>query len=291
MGKRKKKETAVPTIRADQILDLLSRRHSGDLFVAECKNGRSYGGAGQMVRADAWAMKRSYAKPCLWAYEIKVSRSDFVQDEKWPAYLPMCNQFYFVCPAELIQISECPDEAGLMWVAKTGTRAYTKKKAPYRKIEEPIAVYKYLLMSRAAIDTEYSICNTARNIDYWRGWLRDKEAKLELGTSCSRALHKSYEEQVYQVESRMKRMESEIERYKPVMELCEKLGVHPTRWGGAGDFEEAVKRARSGLPKGFMYSMINLKKDLENAIKYLEKLSQGDILGPDDDNNNNNNTI
>ena len=78
---------------ARQIVDLLDVRHGRDVFVPECKGGPTWGGGHR--RLDAWAMRRSYTKPCVWGYEIKISRSDFFADEKWPGYLPFCNQFYF----------------------------------------------------------------------------------------------------------------------------------------------------------------------------------------------------
>ncbi len=49
-------------------------------------------------------------------YEVKISRSDFVADDKWQEYLPFCNKFYFVCPPDLIKLSELPPETGLIYV-------------------------------------------------------------------------------------------------------------------------------------------------------------------------------
>ncbi|WP_208112793.1 MmcB family DNA repair protein [Aureibacillus halotolerans] len=43
-------------------------------------------------------------------YEIKVSRSDFLRDDKWPAYKNQCHRFFFVCPKDLIKPEELPDE-------------------------------------------------------------------------------------------------------------------------------------------------------------------------------------
>ncbi len=48
-------------------------------------------------------------------YEVKVFRSDFKKDTKWTDYLPYCNQFYFVCPTNLIAANELPPEIGLIY--------------------------------------------------------------------------------------------------------------------------------------------------------------------------------
>ena len=82
-------------ITAQTVLELLAAKHSRDVFVPECKNGATHFADG-MQKIDAWAMKKSWASPCVTAHEIKVSRADFLKDDKWPGYLPYCNQFYFV---------------------------------------------------------------------------------------------------------------------------------------------------------------------------------------------------
>jgi len=81
---------------ADQILNLLLIKHSKDVCVPECKGGPTW--FGRHDRMDLWTMARSWAHPRCCAYEIKVSRSDFVNDKKWMAYLEYCNELYFVAP-------------------------------------------------------------------------------------------------------------------------------------------------------------------------------------------------
>ena len=85
---------------SQDILRALEQKHWKDVFVSECKNGRSYGGH---LRMDAWVMTPSWANQCSIVYEIKVSRSDFLNDKKYQHYFPYCNEFYFVCPPKLIQ--------------------------------------------------------------------------------------------------------------------------------------------------------------------------------------------
>ena len=134
-------------MKAKDILSVLERRHKGDVFIPECKTGPSWLNNNLRIM-DAWVMKRSWSDLRTWAYEIKVSRSDFLRDDKWREYLPYCNEFYFVCPWGLIDPEEVEDPAGLLWITKTGGRAYMKKWILPRKQDIPQELLIHLVMSR-----------------------------------------------------------------------------------------------------------------------------------------------
>ena len=106
------KQTAYIT--ASQVLDLLASRHHKDVFVRECKGGPTWGGGSP--RLDGWAMRKSWTHPCMWGYEVKVSRSDWLRDQKIAAYLPLCNVLYVVAPSGIVQPEELPDSVGLLVV-------------------------------------------------------------------------------------------------------------------------------------------------------------------------------
>ncbi|MEO8467548.1 MAG: MmcB family DNA repair protein, partial [Gammaproteobacteria bacterium] len=137
---------------ASTLLALLRARHADDVFVDECKSGPTQ--LTEHERIDAWVMAKSWAHPMVTGYEIKVSRGDFLRDQKWQRYLPMCNALYFVCPAKLIAPNELPDDVGLMWASMTGSRLYTKKRAKPRDVTIPEDVWRYILMSRVRITRE-----------------------------------------------------------------------------------------------------------------------------------------
>ena len=67
-----------------------------------------------LLKFDGLAITKSYTKPNIIGYEIKVSRNDFLQDNKWHLYLQYCNEFYFVVPKGLVKKEELPDHVGLM---------------------------------------------------------------------------------------------------------------------------------------------------------------------------------
>lgn len=64
------------------IVALLAARHVNDVFIPECKDGPTQ--SGSHLRMDAWAMNKSWAHPCAIGYEVKVTRADFIGDNKWP---------------------------------------------------------------------------------------------------------------------------------------------------------------------------------------------------------------
>ena len=111
-------------------------------FFEELRCGTGYdalsGGPmlGLEKRLDAWAL-------ALWpsrgfrptAFEIKVSRSDFLRDrrggDKYRRYLELCQYLYFVTPEGLVTVSETPSAAGLIWVSDD---ARIVKPAPERAL-------------------------------------------------------------------------------------------------------------------------------------------------------------
>jgi hypothetical protein len=104
-------------------------------------------------RLDAFAL-------CVWpssgyrriAYEVKVSRSDFraeiARPEKRAPALTIANEFYIVVPEGLVDVSEVPEDCGLMdyrrplpaSVARTGqerTGLRIVRRAMWHRTEEP----------------------------------------------------------------------------------------------------------------------------------------------------------
>jgi len=180
---------------AAQIADLLALRHSRDVFVLECKSGATWGGT--HFRLDAWAMRRSYARPCTWGYEIKVTRRDFLGDGKIATYLPYCNELYLVAPSGIIGRDEVPEGAGLLETTKNGKRLLTRKKASYRDVVIPQELYWYILFTRCQITRDRS---PERMTDFWRAWMAERDDKKRLGHAVSRKLQQLVEQRIKAVE-------------------------------------------------------------------------------------------
>lgn len=245
-------------ITAKDIEGLLAARHSKDVFVPQCKTGPTQCAHGLLIM-DVWTMAKSWAHPLVTAYEIKVSRSDFVNDNKWRGYLDYCNSFYFVCPPKLIQPEELPKDTGLLWVSSTGTKLLTKRKAPYRDVPIPEDLYRYILMCRMRTGPDKE-----ETVDYWHKWLMDKNARHVLGRSVSKALQVRLAEQVSRVTERQEEIERKIAVYERVQKICEDLGIdHDYPWA----IESRIKQAVAAIPVGLIDNM-------EIALAKLKELTK-----------------
>jgi len=142
-----------------QILWLLQKKHAKDVIVPECKNGETWG-ARDLLKLDAWVLLRTYSPLTIIGYEIKCSRQDFEQDQKWTNYLGLCHLFYFVCPAGLIRATDLPNQIGIIWASKD--KLHTKRKAERIKpdIEKLNRLLIYVVMARSQIvDNMYQVNN------------------------------------------------------------------------------------------------------------------------------------
>jgi len=135
---------------AGKIMALLNVKHSKDVIIPECKNGETWG-ARDLLKMDAWVLRRSYSPLTTIGYEIKCSRKDFEQDQKWTGYLDLCHEFCFVCPAGLIRATDLPQRVGLIWASKD--RLHTKRKAQRVEpdTEKLNRLLIYVVMARSQI--------------------------------------------------------------------------------------------------------------------------------------------
>lgn len=230
---------------ADKILALLAARHAKDVFVSECKDGPTWNGP--HLRLDAWAMNRSWANPLIRGYEIKVARPDFLGDQKWHEYLGLCNEFYFVAPAGLIDPKELGPEVGLLSVSRTGSRLYTKKKAAYREVAIPEALYQYILMSRAHIVPPHTP-DFESKADYWRSWLALKREDQQLGWNVSARLRQRYTEDVEAVRSDQRALDARLALYEKVAGMCKDLGICPRVWNVESEARRKLEALKAAVP-------------------------------------------
>lgn len=260
-------------INASIILNLLLKKHSEDICVSECKAGPTWT-AVKTPRFDLWAMKRSYTKPMTWIFEIKVSRQDFLRDDKWQSYLPYCTDFYFVAPYGIIDINEVPARAGLLLSSKNGTRLYCKKKAPHREVKIPDSVLKYILMSRSKIvGSNYNNIKNDKK-EYWRQWLDDKNENQELGYNVSRKIRQMYDKNVKLVRMNQDRIETRLEKLEAVKRILKELGFNENNLGWAYDekLRQRVAEINEGFPeKNVVKHLESAILDLKNTIKIIQK--------------------
>lgn len=248
-------------VTAAKIVELLAQRHAEDVFVPECKDGPS--GTG-MRRLDAWVMKKSWANPQIIGYEVKVTRSDFLRDDKWPAYLPMCHELYFVTPWKLVLPEEVPEGVGLMWVTNTGTRVQIKRKAAYRRIEPPVSVMAYILMCRAAVHGERPKQSKA---DYWREWLAKHRDDQVMGAEARYQIARQIRTTMEQAERRAELAERRLKSFEDLERELNSMGIGPGTWNAA---ERVAERVNGHVPERIASKaewLVKSANELVEAIK------------------------
>ena len=82
-------------------------------------------------------------KKWIRGYEIKVSRGDFLNDDKWQKYSTFCSSLSVVCPFGLIQKNEICKPYGLLWVGKNGEYSWQRKPKNFQKREALAWVFQY----------------------------------------------------------------------------------------------------------------------------------------------------
>jgi len=255
---------------SEQIIKLLAARHSGDIFVPECKDGPF-----QSARMDAWVMLKSWAHAAAICYEIKVNRQDFLRDEKWRKYLPNCNQFYFAAPEGIIRDGELPPEAGLMLVSKNAGRLFMKRKSPFRDITLDIGVFRYILMWRAKIGGEFQ---NPQNRGGWSEWLKQKTEDRNYGQFTGKRIREEINKRILEVEIenlRLKKRSEHIEQILLPMLADLKLTRDTREW----EILERRKKLLEAVPADMVDELRALRRSavhFHRMIRALEANSKHD---------------
>lgn len=234
-------------------------------FITECKTCSTYFPDPQgLLIFDGLAITKSYTKPNIIGYEIKVSRSDFLQDNKWHLYLQYCNEFFFVVPKGRVKKEELPDNVGLIYYDPDTTNLRTVKKALWRQIEEPVGVYKYIIFSKLEHER---IPFYEDRAEYAKDYLEDKVKKQYVGNALGTKLSKDLQE-AYERLERIKSKEQELETWHKVKKVLEATGVLPWGWYRSDSWIQELEEKLKG--KCDPYYLERAIKDARNLLTTLE---------------------
>lgn len=253
-------------LNARQIVRLLESRHLRDLFIPECKDGPTrFGGH---LRIDAWAMNRSWANATMYGYEVKVSRSDWLKDQKLHAYLPLCNVLYIVAPSGVVKDEEIPEGVGLLVVNSKGTGLLTKRKAKHREVDDPTVLFRYVLMSRVEVSFSRRIPQTER----FRDFIEGRRDRREIGALVSRRLREETVEEVRKSEERADHAERKLKAMESAAKTLRDLGFEN---GIPGDWEIRKRILRAtDRRRGMLMSIRSQMETLAQMAKELEEEDQ-----------------
>jgi hypothetical protein len=260
-------------ITADQISHLLARKHEQDIFVPECKNGETYG-ARDLLMLDAWVLRRTYSPLTTIGYEIKVSRADFEQDQKWTRYLPLCHEFYFVCPAGLIRAVDLPSQVGLIWVSQTGN-LHIKRRAEYctPDTEKLRGLLIYVLMSRSIIARDMYEANRGLpppeedRVEDMHKYLAEVEEKKMLAHMVRGHIRREHE-RLNELERGILQREESVKRFARSLG---KLGITWNTQDGSWSHSYEVDNKIQVLKKTITWEMLS---NMEHAAEMLAKVAK-----------------
>lgn len=252
------------SIKAEDVLAALESRHSGDIFIPECNLGSAMKGC---RRIDAWAMRKSWSPLTTVGYEIKVSRSDFLNDEKWRDYIGFCHELWFACPWKLIAPEELPDGIGLLWMNKGGTMVRKRKAvravADSQKLMDAMA---YILMSRTKV-VDRSETETV-SIDYWKDWLASKQEHHLIGRKVQQAINKRCAD----VQEENFDLKYQVKRFDKMRERLLELGLDPdeTRpW----ELGSKINQLRGVIDRSTLSRMQGVSDSLSSMVDELKAIS------------------
>ena len=239
-------------ITANDVNKAIAKRHAEDMLFFEVKNGPT-----QTVRhhsrIDALAMKISWTRFCITGYEVKVSRSDFLRDNKWQSYLPMCNQLYFAVAPGVVDASEIPESCGLLQMTTNGTLRMVKK-APYREIEPPVDMFKYIMFNytncfrhqQMALPRWLRLDPMGGTVTKWQDYASGKAALKDLGLQVGASVRA----ELTQAQLMKERYEQEVENsreYKEALqEITKALGLTRGHWPYLSTLLAEIEQLRKG---------------------------------------------
>lgn len=93
---------------------------------------------------DVAGMRLSWTNPKPTAYEVKVSRPDFLKDVgsgKWQHYLGAVQRVYFCVPKGLVAPDEVPPDCGVMY---RGRRGWFSARRPREQALDPERFRKFI---------------------------------------------------------------------------------------------------------------------------------------------------
>jgi hypothetical protein len=251
------------SVSSSEIVECIRSSHTNDVFVEECKDGPTWSGGGH-ARMDVWTMNRSWSRPRICGYEIKVSRSDFKNDNKWQNYLPMCNQLFFACPKDLIKPEELPGDVGLVYCSIGRMRVI--KKATHRDIEIPDSLARYLLMCRTRIvpHSYYQDEKTrSQKLDDWREWLVQKREASNIGYQVARHTSDVFSRLI----AENHRLQKENEKLQVAKNWLDEQGIHLHSW----NLEDRLKESQHLFPPDFRNDLDNAQKLLKDVLVKMEE--------------------
>jgi len=192
-------------------------------------------------RPDVFAIFKSFASPCPTAYEVKVTRSDFLADVtagKWQSYLRFAGAVYFAADRSLgLSKADVPTHCGLLVRGETGAWRAVK-----RPVVNPLTIPQEALL-KLLIDGVEREGPKVRS----RSWDRDLGAvRRKCGDAVASYLQDRTMAEI-QLEASRRQAEGIVEE---------------ARWQAGRILASATEEAVSG-PRGALAAAVGLERDAD----------------------------
>lgn len=244
-------------VHADEIKYALSKRNYEELFLTEVKTGPST--MSETLRFDAFSIKKSWTKPCFTGYEVKVSRNDFLHDDKYIHYRDYCNRLYIVCPKDLIQLEEIPEDIGLIYYNPDKKTLFTKRVARLREIEMPGSLLYYILLSRIS-DDQHPFFSSKR--EYIESYIEDKAERSQLAYKFNNKLTKQVQEandKVQDAELKLQNYQRKADERDAIVKLMQEKGFLSWDYNVIDELKKAFERQ---YPQEFCRAVSEIDNDM-----------------------------
>jgi hypothetical protein len=222
---------------------------------------------------DAWVLRSTWSPLTTIGYEVKVSRSDFEQDQKWLDYRPLVHRLYMVCPPKLVLRQDLPEGIGLIWATVNGKKLVTKVKAAYQEpdFEQVAYLMAYVLMWRASVKRCESGPLPDRrersHVERLRAQVEAAEERRELASLVNQ-----------NVRGRMRAMQNRLRaaeaRGKRANQLVKDLADRGITWDPDQGFDLGVlremDRLRGAVNRGVLNRMRRMADDLKQTALFIE---------------------
>lgn len=258
-------------VKAHEIKYALSQKHkrTNDFFLTEVKNGPTHT-ATELFIIDALAIKKSWVNPMFTGYEIKVSRNDFLQDEKWPAYRKYCHRLDFVCPTGMIQPNELPDDIGLIYYNPEKKTLHTRRKGKIRDIEMPYEMLYYIIMTRLESEKHPFFSNKR---EYFEEYLANKITLKQLGFAVKSKLIEQtalLQDEKETLQRRIGRLEKDGLILEEIAQVLKKHGMN--YWYKDGFAREIDTALSSAMPPNLLKELETINNASNRLLRLVDKV-------------------
>ena len=242
----------------------------GDLFYTGVKNGATYNKrVGQLKIIDGLAVKPSWANQMVTGYEVKSTRGDFRQDEKWHSYISnkMCNKIYIAAVPGIVKKGELPDGVGLVEIGDKSIK-WTKR-ASILNVEIDPKIWQYIVYSRMPSD-ECPFHSKINKIAHFEEWVKAHEEGKRVANLVSHMLD-------YKINSAVKMTSHDEERQNRAnafMDLCRCAGINYC-YNVEKDCERVKEIIKDGRTiDAFTLHSKGLERNLEVMLNIIRRLGK-----------------